>query len=675
MSRYNTKNPVPSNEVKDFSDNAEITDELVNSKKETTPDRFGEPLQTWFGMVQYFGRLMTDFYNQMKQAIANSGYQLIDSFQLGAQITRRNQALHWPGPDGDGEYYRWDGALPKTVPANSTPQNSGGVGEGFWLSVGDAALRADLASPSDGQGAALATYLRKVKTTGVVNVQEMLDAQHVNIWEYANLVTVKPNPAKSDTWDWTPAFVKAVSDMTTVGTDLTVGATLFIPPGSYRVTSVDFGYQISILGDGAILRPFNADDTYPFLAKFNGHMQVYGLHFAMDYAINYDTAVWVRGRNMDFTNTMVWQARCGWVVGDPAWADNPALGHLGDSENTWTGGGCNWCLKAFRLYGLNTIITFAGGYRAYANPEIDESNPKYAQWTALPVTTVETWGALFYLTGAFLACFKRGAAAITAHVQPATEVNYKNSFGRALLSGSHVEASVIYATATGVYLSEDTTTTALEIVNCQGYIALPEHGEYWIQATSNLQQKIRVDDCGFYGETRQNLVTAPGAPTHIDENSFSNLAGALNTVSRFDAPTGYTNFNVANCFGSAQTLGGANVQLIMPNLAGTDLNSASRDAWYVHVTGVFIAYGEMTGVEVVVDLRFMVPSSTFTTTVELFVDGAPVDTAVVNGGYPRFILKTNRIKKGSSFYVTASNSSSPTLSGSSDCRIRVITNL
>ncbi len=72
------------------------------------------------------------------------GYVLIDSFQAGAKISTRYDALHWPLPDGDGEYYRWDGALPKSVPAGSTPASTGGVGVGAWVGVGDAALRSDL---------------------------------------------------------------------------------------------------------------------------------------------------------------------------------------------------------------------------------------------------------------------------------------------------------------------------------------------------------------------------------------------------------------------------------------------------------------------------------------------------------------------------------------------------
>ncbi|MGM0935373.1 MAG: hypothetical protein ACQEWL_01945 [Pseudomonadota bacterium] len=69
------------------------------------------------------------------------GYVLVDSFEEGALITSRYQALHF---NSQGEFYRWDGDLLKAVPAGSTPQSTGGVGKGAWVSVGDASLRSDL---------------------------------------------------------------------------------------------------------------------------------------------------------------------------------------------------------------------------------------------------------------------------------------------------------------------------------------------------------------------------------------------------------------------------------------------------------------------------------------------------------------------------------------------------
>lgn len=81
--------------------------------------------------------------HQYNEAISNIGYITVDSFQAGATLTLPNQVLR---DTSTGEYYRWGGAFPKTVPASSTPSSTGGVGPGAWLSVGDATLRGNLAA-------------------------------------------------------------------------------------------------------------------------------------------------------------------------------------------------------------------------------------------------------------------------------------------------------------------------------------------------------------------------------------------------------------------------------------------------------------------------------------------------------------------------------------------------
>ena len=80
------------------------------------------------------------------------GYSLVDSFQDGATLNYLNEALRWKLPDGNGEYYRWDGDLPKVVAPGSTPTP---VGAGGWISIGDAALRSELNSTS---GASLVRF-------------------------------------------------------------------------------------------------------------------------------------------------------------------------------------------------------------------------------------------------------------------------------------------------------------------------------------------------------------------------------------------------------------------------------------------------------------------------------------------------------------------------------------
>lgn len=79
------------------------------------------------------------------KASGRIGYITRRSFEKGFNVTTWNEVLLL---EEDGEYYRWDGTLPKNVPAGSTPATTGGVGLGAWISVGDAALRSDLAKPT-----------------------------------------------------------------------------------------------------------------------------------------------------------------------------------------------------------------------------------------------------------------------------------------------------------------------------------------------------------------------------------------------------------------------------------------------------------------------------------------------------------------------------------------------
>lgn len=132
MATQPTNLPVPSESPRDLKFNAGKIDEFVTSLLNTYTDRFGNEHYT----IEGINRIAL-------QAISNFGYITLDSFEDGNTITLPNQVLRY---EANGEYYRWDGTLPKTVPAGSTPESSGGVGPGKWVSVGDASLRGDLAS-------------------------------------------------------------------------------------------------------------------------------------------------------------------------------------------------------------------------------------------------------------------------------------------------------------------------------------------------------------------------------------------------------------------------------------------------------------------------------------------------------------------------------------------------
>ncbi len=132
MATTPTNLSVPSESPIDLKYNAGKIDEFVTSMGWTYIDRFGNQHYTVEG-INYLSQ----------QAMAAFGYVILTgkTFTTGATINEPNEVLL---NTADGEYYKWTGSFlsgPKVVPANSTPENTGGIGPGAWLSVGDTTAR------------------------------------------------------------------------------------------------------------------------------------------------------------------------------------------------------------------------------------------------------------------------------------------------------------------------------------------------------------------------------------------------------------------------------------------------------------------------------------------------------------------------------------------------------
>lgn len=84
------------------------------------------------------------------EAIRNLGWNPVGTFQAGATLTQLNDIIQ---DNSTLTWYRWDGGLPKNVPASSTPSSTGGITAGAWqiVDVSDV-LRRDLASSAPGKG-------------------------------------------------------------------------------------------------------------------------------------------------------------------------------------------------------------------------------------------------------------------------------------------------------------------------------------------------------------------------------------------------------------------------------------------------------------------------------------------------------------------------------------------
>ena len=141
MTTTPTQLPVPSEKPQDLKFNAGKIDEFVTSMNWTYTDRFGSKHYTIEGINYLAQQVMEAF-----------GYVTLTglTFTTGATITSPNEVLF---NSADNSYYKWTDSFasgPKIVPENSTPESTGGIGPGKWLSVGDTVLRNDLKSDTGG---------------------------------------------------------------------------------------------------------------------------------------------------------------------------------------------------------------------------------------------------------------------------------------------------------------------------------------------------------------------------------------------------------------------------------------------------------------------------------------------------------------------------------------------
>lgn len=119
MATTPTSNQVPSESPRDLKFNAGKIDEFVTSLAQQYIDRFGRAHYTIEGL---------------KQMVLNLGWNPVGSFQDGATVNTAGDIIQ---DESTGVWYRWDdiATLPKTVPSGSTPDSTGGTGEGKWQAV------------------------------------------------------------------------------------------------------------------------------------------------------------------------------------------------------------------------------------------------------------------------------------------------------------------------------------------------------------------------------------------------------------------------------------------------------------------------------------------------------------------------------------------------------------
>ena len=173
------------------------------------------------------------------------------TFSTGATINTHNELL-----THDGLQYRWEGTLPKVVPANSTPVTSGGIGSNAWLYTGVLGLKQQLASDAAVLGDFLVATEQPFSGAKLQTVHSKL-AQVISVLDFDGVVGDGVN---DDT-----AGIQAAVNATPWGGTLIVPT----PKSMYKISSaITINKPIKIVGDGGSTSPVTASGCSSFNARW-----------------------------------------------------------------------------------------------------------------------------------------------------------------------------------------------------------------------------------------------------------------------------------------------------------------------------------------------------------------------------------------------------------------------
>lgn len=177
-------------------------------------------------------------------------------------------AVLWPvAGGGDGAYYIWKGALPKIIPANSTPASTGGVSSGAWMPIGDLTLRKELAATSPLPGASLIGYKGSLANEVPTTLKVFLDQSYlVSRW----------GAVGDGVTDDSAAIQRAINAMPDVGS-------LIFDKPAYVLNNVTLTKGVKLVGSEfsqSGVRLINNHATNPtFKATDINNIQIDGFYF------------------------------------------------------------------------------------------------------------------------------------------------------------------------------------------------------------------------------------------------------------------------------------------------------------------------------------------------------------------------------------------------------------
>lgn len=142
MATTPTNKPIPSEDPRDLKFNAGKIDEEVNGSADYYTDRFGVQRLTNTGRNKQFQDAQTQREYDFQQFLLNSGYQFLGDYENGPYtIAARNQIIRY-----QNEFWRLNAATNPPYATTGVNSTSWAVDVTHLVSVGDAALRQELAS-------------------------------------------------------------------------------------------------------------------------------------------------------------------------------------------------------------------------------------------------------------------------------------------------------------------------------------------------------------------------------------------------------------------------------------------------------------------------------------------------------------------------------------------------
>ena len=230
---HNTGNPIGSTSPKDLSDNARNLDLLVSGENSSYLDRKGVQRRSWKGMEAEFSTNQVERESEFRNFLETSGYEVPVEYVEGLEIARPTQTLRL-----SGELYR---AKVSFLPFVTTVWSADSK---KFFSVGDAALRQEMADPN--QGAGLSAWKISRLTKAIENAGDALNHLEVPLWAFAKKAVGYVEDGDPSTWDWGPAILAADAAIDAVSLN---GGCIVAKSGTYGI-----GSQATIKGFGKTLK-------------------------------------------------------------------------------------------------------------------------------------------------------------------------------------------------------------------------------------------------------------------------------------------------------------------------------------------------------------------------------------------------------------------------------------